>query len=87
MFTTGEPRIAGSSKRRTASAALSAREMEIVGHISHGLSNKEIARALRLAPETVKWHLKNIYEKLDVGSRIEAVQSALGITHDGDMSV
>jgi LuxR family transcriptional regulator, maltose regulon positive regulatory protein len=87
MFTTGEPRIAGSSKRRTASAALSAREMEIVGHISQGLSNKEIARALRLAPETVKWHLKNIYEKLDVGSRIEAVQSALGIAHDGDISV
>lgn len=87
MFTPGEPRIAGSSKRRTASAALSAREMEIVGHISQGLSNKEIARALRLAPETVKWHLKNIYEKLDVGSRIEAVQSALGIAHDGDISV
>jgi len=31
--------------------------------------------------------LKNIYEKLDVGSRIEAVQSALGIAQDGDMSV
>ena len=53
--------------------------MEILRHISQGLSNKEIARALRVAPETVKWHLKNIFEKLNVGSRIEAVQNGLGL--------
>ena len=63
----------------TPSPALSAREVEILRHISQGLSNKEIARALRVAPETVKWHLKNIFEKLNVGSRIEAVQNGLGL--------
>lgn len=63
----------------TPSPALSAREAEILHHISQGLSNKEIARALQVAPETIKWHLKNIFEKLNVGSRIEAVQSGLGL--------
>jgi LuxR family maltose regulon positive regulatory protein len=62
-----------------ASAVLSAREVDILDHVSRGLSNKEIARAMRVAPETIKWHLKNIFEKLDVSSRIEAVQSGLGL--------
>lgn len=66
--------------RATASEQLSARETEILDHISRGLSNKEIGRALRVAPETIKWHLKNIFEKLNVASRIEAVQSGLGLT-------
>lgn len=65
--------------RLGASSLLSAREFEILSHISRGLSNKEIGRALRVAPETIKWHMKNIFEKLNVGSRIEAVQSGLGL--------
>ncbi|WP_230960372.1 response regulator transcription factor, partial [Burkholderia territorii] len=52
---------------------------KILDHIARGLSNKEVGRALRVAPETVKWHLKNIFEKLNVSSRIEAVQSGLGL--------
>jgi len=63
-----------------ASELLSSRETEILQHISRGLSNKEIARALRVAPETIKWHLKNIFEKLNVGSRVEAVQIGLGLS-------
>lgn len=63
---------------RLAASRLSAREIEILDHVARGLSNKEIARALRVAPETVKWHLKNIYEKLNVTSRIQAVRSGLG---------
>ncbi|WP_238812264.1 LuxR C-terminal-related transcriptional regulator [Paraburkholderia sp. SG-MS1] len=62
----------------TSPDVLSARELEIVRYVARGLSNKEIGRSLKLAPETVKWHLKNIFEKLNVGSRIEAVQSVLG---------
>ncbi|WP_230950165.1 LuxR C-terminal-related transcriptional regulator [Burkholderia cepacia] len=65
---------------RVASDRLSAREVEILDHIARGLSNKEIGRALRVAPETLKWHLKNIFEKLNVSSRIEAVRSGLVLT-------
>ncbi|MBL8480587.1 MAG: hypothetical protein JNJ60_00205 [Rhodocyclaceae bacterium] len=61
-----------------ANAKLSAREVEILDYIARGLSNKEIARMLRVAPETVKWHLKNVYEKLNVSTRVQAVQSGLG---------
>lgn len=64
---------------RTAASRLSAREVEILDYVARGLSNKEIARALRVAPETIKWHLKNIYEKLSVTSRIQAIQSGLGM--------
>lgn len=49
------------------------RERDILQHMVQGLSNKEIGRALGVAPETVKWHLKNVFGKLDVGSRAEAV--------------
>jgi LuxR family maltose regulon positive regulatory protein len=58
---------------------LSARELEVLNHVARGLSNKEIGRSMKLAPETIKWHLKNIFEKLNVTSRIGAVQSVLGI--------
>lgn len=61
----------------TVSDPLSRREREILQHMARGLSNKEISRALRVAPETVKWHLKNIYDKLQVSSRVEAVQVGL----------
>lgn len=36
---------------------LSARELEILGYVARGLSNKEVGRSLNLAPETVKWHM------------------------------
>jgi LuxR family maltose regulon positive regulatory protein len=80
-FVQGAPRTITASPRSAKSSVLNAREMEIINHISHGLSNKEIARAMRLAPDTIKWHLKKIYEKLNVSSRIEAVQSGL-VTRD-----
>ena len=85
MFRHGESRTTKVLAGPAASAALSTREMEILSHVSHGLSNKEIARALRLAPETIKWHLKNIYEKLNVSSRIEAVQSRLQLKRSDDI--
>jgi LuxR family maltose regulon positive regulatory protein len=76
----GKTTQAGSEKvsEKIAASRLSAREIEILDHVARGLSNKEIAKAIRVAPETVKWHLKNIYEKLNVTSRIQAVQSGLG---------
>jgi LuxR family maltose regulon positive regulatory protein len=77
-FGTATPARPAHQPQRAAVELLSARELEILQHIARGLSNKEIARALRVAPETIKWHLKNVFEKLDVGSRLEAVEIALG---------
>jgi LuxR family maltose regulon positive regulatory protein len=81
----GSPQQAGAPLHSAApgparvAMSLSAREVEILEHIARGQSNKEIARALSVAPETIKWHLKNIFEKLNVGSRLEAVQAGLGL--------
>ena len=55
---------------------LTEREIEILSSLNAGESNKEIARTLQLAPETVKWHLKNVMRKLRANSREEAVQNA-----------
>lgn len=58
---------------------LSTRETEILQYMARGLSNKQIARALGISPETVKWYLKHIYEKLQVSGRVQAIQAGLGI--------
>lgn len=52
---------------------LSARELEVLGLLSNGFRNKEIAESLNLSVSTVKRHLQNIYGKLQVGSRTEAL--------------
>lgn len=52
---------------------LTPREQEILSLLSKGCVDKEIAQALRISPWTVHGHLKNIFEKLDVHSRTEAV--------------
>jgi DNA-binding NarL/FixJ family response regulator len=57
--------------------ALSERETEIVVLAARGLSNFQIARELRLSEATVKRHLANVYSKIGVGSRSEAVRMAL----------
>ena len=72
---TDEAARAGIGKIDLAST-LSARERQIVDCLARGLSNKEIARILAVSPETVKSHLKNIYAKLDVTSRLQAVRWA-----------
>lgn len=52
---------------------LSARESKVLSLLAQALPNKKIARTMGISPETVKWHLKNIYSKLGVSSRDEAV--------------
>ncbi len=55
---------------------LSERELEVLRYIAKGLSNREIARRLVLSTNTVKSHARQIYEKLDVHSRTQAVAKA-----------
>lgn len=57
---------------------LSPREQEILGLLAKGFLYKEIADQLRLSVETVRTHLRNIYEKLHVRSRTEAVMKVYG---------
>jgi DNA-binding NarL/FixJ family response regulator len=56
---------------------LSEREMEVLREAARGLPNKDIARRLSLSVRTVHTHLGNIFSKLGVGSRTEAVLLAL----------
>jgi LuxR family maltose regulon positive regulatory protein len=56
--------------------SLSARERDILQLIAQGLSNKEVARSLVIAPETVKSHVKNIFKKLGAEKRAQAVSRA-----------
>ncbi|MBN1284585.1 MAG: hypothetical protein JXB47_04230 [Anaerolineae bacterium] len=60
---------------------LSEREIEVLRLVAGGLSNREIARRLVLSLNTVKSHNQNIYGKLGVGSRTQAIAKAkaLGI--------
>jgi NarL family two-component system response regulator LiaR len=73
-------RFAGSSGKvpyRKSSDVLTGREMEVLKMVTKGLSNKEIAEALYLSVRTVQGHLVNIFSKLRVSSRTEAVVYAL----------
>lgn len=52
--------------------SLTVKERLILQEVAHGKSNKEIARNMNVAPETVKSHLKNIFAKLNVTNRTQA---------------
>jgi DNA-binding NarL/FixJ family response regulator len=56
---------------------LSAREREVLALVAAGISNKGIARELQVSPNTVKFHIAAILEKLDAATRAEAVVAAL----------
>lgn len=58
------------------SLRLSPRECEILEMLASGASNKELARALGISPNTIKTHVARLYEKLDVDRRIQAVEEA-----------
>ena len=55
---------------------LTARETEVLELLGKGISVKGAARDLSISPGTVKWHAKNIYEKLGVTSREDALRKA-----------
>jgi LuxR family maltose regulon positive regulatory protein len=58
---------------------LSERELEVLQLIAEGLSNRQIAQSLFISPNTVRVHTSNIYGKLGVSSRTQAVAKAKGL--------
>ena len=67
----------GRDKKQGRSVTLTQRELDILKLVTKGLSNKEIADELSLSARTVQRHLESIFNKLQVGSRTEAVVRAL----------
>ncbi|WP_431897239.1 response regulator transcription factor [Nonomuraea sp. bgisy101] len=62
--------------RADAPGALSGREIEVLGAVAQGMSNKAIAAHLCISEATVKTHLLHIFAKLDVDDRTAAVTVA-----------
>lgn len=57
---------------------LSQREEQVLDLLAHGMSNRDLARTLKLSEHTVKNHLFRIFDKLGVSNRMEAVLYAIG---------
>jgi LuxR family maltose regulon positive regulatory protein len=74
----------GSTPRAVPSMVLTPKEREVLELLARNLSNKEIATAMSVGEETVKWHVKNLFGKLDAGTRKHVVRRAelLGLLED-----
>jgi DNA-binding NarL/FixJ family response regulator len=77
------PAVAAKLAEFTPRTDLSRREIEVLQLVAKGLSNRDVAGIIGRTDETVKVHLKNIFSKLGVADRTEAVTLALsrGILH------
>lgn len=62
--------------RSTPSMALTPKEREVLELTARNLSNKEIGLAMQVGEQTIKWHMKNLFAKLDAGTRKQLVQRA-----------
>jgi DNA-binding NarL/FixJ family response regulator len=69
--------LAASQGLAPARGPLTEREVEILGLLSKGLPNKQIALQLSISEHTVKFHVSSIYTKLDASNRTEAVRAGL----------
>ena len=74
-----------SPPRMNPSMALTPKERRVLELLARNLSNKEIAMAMQIGEETIKWHLKNVFGKLAAGSRKQVVRRAhlLGLLESG----
>lgn len=77
MSTNIARKVIQSFQQITIPSPLSVRETEILQHLCDGLNYRSIAEKLFLSAHTVKSHIKNIYRKLHVNSRAEAVSKAI----------
>ena len=66
-------------------SGLTNRELEVLTLAAEGLANKQIAQRLWVTPKTIKFHLSNVFRKLDVSNRTEATRQAqrLGLLQVG----
>lgn len=62
-----------------AALGITARECEVLELLARGRSNKLIARALDISPNTVKTHVARLFEKLEAANRTEAIDKARGL--------
>lgn len=72
----GPVRSPGAADGEFAAEPLSDREMQVLGLVASGLGNDEIAEELSLSRNTVKWHMRQIFDKLGVRQRFQAVRRA-----------
>lgn len=70
------PQPSPAPTRSTPSTALTPKEREVLELAARNLSNKEIGLAMQVGEETIKWHMKNLFAKLDAGTRKQVVQRA-----------
>jgi DNA-binding CsgD family transcriptional regulator len=73
----GEPverRLGSREARRLADRGLTRRELEVIRHVAHGRTSREIGEALFISPRTVEMHVGSALTKLDCRTRAEAVQ-------------
>jgi LuxR family maltose regulon positive regulatory protein len=73
---TSQDKTVGSPPTPLPSTELSLRELDVLRSIVQGLSTQEIAQQMVVAESTIKWHVKNIYSKLHVHNRVQAVIEA-----------
>jgi len=69
--------MARTDRSQPATPRLTERELEVLRLVAQGLNNREIARQLFISENTVKNHVRNILEKLQLHSRMEAVMYAV----------
>jgi len=76
MLVTESFGASGAAERAADEFGLTGREREILEQVAAGHSNKQIAADFWLSEQTIKYHLTNVYRKLQVGSRTEAARFA-----------
>jgi two-component system nitrate/nitrite response regulator NarL len=75
--------LLGAQGGKEGGRALTEREVEILGYIAQGMSNKSIAKELNISHDTVKLHVRHILAKLNLSSRVEAAVYAVGRKFSG----
>lgn len=81
LFEAPKPAAFDGNPKAVSSLGISPRELRVLNEIAAGRSNKEIARALDVSPNTVKTHAARLFEKLGAVRRTDAINKAreLGI--------